>query len=80
MKGYARRYAFCSVLLNWIYHRCDAGSSDCPYERFHRVMKMIENDIFMHEKEKFAPKTFMNENSMHEIVHGPISNEYFWGK
>ena len=38
---------------------------------------MHENEISLHEDETFAPKPFIDENSMHEIVYCPISNGYF---
>ena len=40
---------------------------------------MHENEIFMHENEDFAPKIFMGKNSMHDILHSPITHEHFWG-
>ena len=43
-------------------------------------MTLHDNDISMHENENFAPKTSMDENSMHEIEHSSISHEHFRGK
>ena len=43
-------------------------------------MTLHDKDISMHENEYFAPKTSMDENSMHEIEHSSISHEHFRGK
>ena len=34
------------------------------------------NNVSMHEKLKM----FLDENSMHEIVHTPISHKHVWGE
>ena len=43
-------------------------------------ISMYKNNISMHENEKVAPKTFMDDNSMHDIVQKSlISYENFRG-
>ena len=43
---------------------------------------MHENDIFRNRNgnEDFDPISFMYYNSMHEIVHSPISHQHFGAK